>query len=94
MLSSVSLPKGLLSVGRSAFNGCESLDKITLPNKVKSIGVYAFRNIPNIKITIPKSVESIADNAFEGCKNVVICGEKGSFAEEFSIQKRFKFKPL
>lgn len=93
-LSSISLPKGLLSVGRSAFNGCESLSKIKLPNTVKSIGVYAFRNIPDIKITIPKSVESIADNTFDGCKNVVICGEKGSFAYEFAVEKGFKFKSI
>ena len=56
------------SIGRSAFNRCESLTSINLPSTIKSIEMYAFLNCSSLKsITIPKSTASIANEAFNGC---------------------------
>ena len=57
----------LTSIGEGAFNGCESLESITIPDGVKSIGNYAFEECALESITIPGSVLSIGDNAFKEC---------------------------
>ena len=52
-----------------AFICCESLQSITIPNSVKSIGSRAFRNCESLQsITIPNSVTKIGDGAFSWCK--------------------------
>ena len=59
------------SIGKAAFEECESLTSITIPNSVASIGVSAFawcRSLTNI--TIPDSVTSIGKAAFEGCTSL------------------------
>lgn len=56
------------AIGDFAFNGCENLTNIDIPNSVTSIGSYAFQRCINLKsIDIPNSVTSIDDSAFEGC---------------------------
>ena len=58
----------LTSIGDGAFNWCESLESITIPDGVKSIGNHAFAGCSALEsITIPDSVLSIGDSAFEGC---------------------------
>ena len=58
----------LTSIGDGAFNWCESLESITIPDGVKSIGNYAFAGCSALEsITIPDSVLNIGDSAFEGC---------------------------
>ena len=48
-----------------AFICCESLQSITIPNSVKSIGSRAFRNCESLQsITIPNSVTKIGNYAF------------------------------
>ena len=59
------------SIESQAFEECESLTSITIPNSVASIGVSAFawcRSLTNI--TIPDSVTSIGKAAFEGCTSL------------------------
>ena len=51
-----------------AFFCCESLQSITIPNSVKSIGDGAFRVCESLQsITIPNSVTSIGEGAFSTC---------------------------
>ena len=58
----------LTSIGEGAFNWCESLESITIPDGVKSIGNHAFAGCSALEsITIPDSVLNIGDSAFEGC---------------------------
>ena len=58
----------LTSIGDGAFNWCESLESITIPDSVLSIGYSAFEGCTALKnITIPGSVLSIGDNAFKEC---------------------------
>ena len=51
-----------------AFSGCYSLQSITIPNSVTSIGDYAFSSCNSLQsVTIPNSVRNIGNNAFRGC---------------------------
>ena len=66
----ISIPSGILSIGESAFNGCNGLTSITIPNTMKSIGDCAFNKCGLTSITIPSSVSSIGSNAFDECEKL------------------------
>ncbi len=56
------------SIGESAFDGCNSLTSITIPNSVTSIGYRAFCYCTGLtSITIPNSVTSIGIFTFSNC---------------------------
>ena len=59
------------SIGKSAFNECENLTSITIPNSVTEIGEYAFEDCSGLtSITIPNSVTEIGDRAFSDCSGL------------------------
>ncbi|NBI88928.1 leucine-rich repeat domain-containing protein, partial [Lachnospiraceae bacterium] len=52
-----------------AFKNCSSLENITIPNTVTSIGSSAFADCNSLAhITIPNSVTNISDHAFSRTK--------------------------
>jgi len=56
---------GVKTIADSAFNDCDSLTSITIPDSVTSIGTSAFENCSSLtSITIPDSVRSIGGSAF------------------------------
>ena len=58
----------ITSIEERAFEECESLTSITIPNGVTSIGWHAFSWCKSLtNITIPGSVTSIGKAAFGGC---------------------------
>ena len=75
-LISVTIADSVTSIGDSAFNGCESLTTIRLPNSLTEIPAFVFSNCKSLtSINIPDSVTSIGDGAFSGCEslnNVII----------------------
>jgi len=63
----VKIPDTVISIGDCAFLG-QHLLSLTLGNKVKYIGAFAFSELKELKsIEIPNSVISLGHNAFEGC---------------------------
>ena len=59
------------TIGERAFEGCEFIEKITIPNSVTSIGDNAFYRCSSLtSITIPDSVTSIGAYAFENCSSI------------------------
>lgn len=89
VLSSVTLPEGLLSIGDCAFSFCSSLRQIQVPASVERIGVAAFCKSGLMTIQflgIPKVIEA---DVFEGCwllnEIVVPNGSKDVFIRKFGL---------
>ena len=56
------------TIPREAFYECTSLNSVTIPNSVTSIGDYAFYECTSLNsVIIPDSVTSIGVGAFNGC---------------------------
>lgn len=54
-----------------AFNACNTLTEVTLPNTVDEIGYQAFFKCSSLtEITIPEGVTKIGTNAFYGCSQL------------------------
>ena len=59
------------NVGKSAFFGCESLQKVTIGGNVKSLGDSSFRGCVNLEtVTVSGDVSSIGLGTFYGCRNL------------------------
>ncbi|MCD7742174.1 MAG: leucine-rich repeat domain-containing protein [Ruminococcus sp.] len=58
-------------IGNYAFDSCNSLISVTIPDSVVDIGSYAFYCCENLTtVEIPDSVENISDRAFLDCKSL------------------------
>lgn len=67
----VIIKKGIIAIGRNAFNGCYALNSIEIPNSVTSIGSWAFSGCYSLSsIEIPSSITSIDSEAFSGCSSL------------------------
>ena len=89
LLSNVTLPEGLLTIGDCAFSLCSSLRQIQIPASVEHIGVAAFCKSGLITIQflgIPMVIEA---DAFAGClqlKEIVIPrGSRDVFIRKFGF---------
>ena len=61
----------LKTIGKYAFNGCNSLLSIDIPNTVTDLSEYAFSGCSSLQnIKIGSSVMSINKNAFTDCKSL------------------------
>ncbi len=62
---------GLSGIPGYAFDGCTSLQAITLPPQISSIGGDAFRNCTSLKaITVPDNVTSMGIYVFYNCSSL------------------------
>lgn len=71
----VVIEDGVTSIGDGAFMFCENLTEIVLPNSIKSIGAFAFKECNISEIVISDAVTTIGNCSFQNCKmleNVVI----------------------
>ena len=70
-LTSLTLPSGVTSIGKSAFSGCSGLTSLTIPSGVTSIGDWAFADCSGLtSLTIPSGVTEIGDRTFEDCSGL------------------------
>lgn len=68
-IKDVEIGDGVTRIGTYAFFNCDnSMDTVSIPGSVKSIGHHAFRSSEQLKtITIAEGVETIGRRVFEGC---------------------------
>ena len=68
LVTDLTIPNGVTSIGSYAFKGCTGLTSVTIGNGVTSIGYYAFSGCTGLtSVEIPNSVTSIGSSAFYGC---------------------------
>jgi hypothetical protein len=69
-ITSVTVKKGVESIGNSAFAGCTKLKKVTVKSTtLKSIGSKAFygcKNLKSISLNKTKVLKTVGKNAFKG----------------------------
>ncbi len=66
--SHVIIPDGVCKIGRRAFENCIGIDELTIPESVKVIDDYAFRDKGSIeKINFCGALERIGTCAFQRC---------------------------
>lgn len=65
----VVIKEGITSIGKGSFSAC-SIDKLSLPDSLTTIGASAFSGayckMPT-SVTIPKNVKKIGNHVFDGC---------------------------
>ena len=70
-ITNMTIGKGVISIGDSAFVGCDDLASIKIPNTVTSIGEGAFIACHSLTaVTIPDSVTSLGPRLFWNCHNL------------------------
>lgn len=73
ILTSISLPSSLISIGDYAFSGCSRLlGNLPISASITSIGNYAFSGCSSItgNLIIPSSLTSINSYSFSGCRSL------------------------
>lgn len=66
----VKLPEGVEKIGEYAFCNCKNLEKINLPDSIKSIGTGAFGFSALTSVTIPNSIVEIRWHTFWNCEKL------------------------
>ena len=75
----------ITSLPNNTFSSCNSLDDVTLPSALDSIGDQAFMNCNKLAIIeLPSKLKSIGESAFSGCvslKNITLGSELTSIGK-------------
>jgi len=67
----LTLPKGIVKIGKEAFKDCKTITAIILPEGLTSIGDGAFQGCVDLeKLFLPNSLRSMGSRAFYGCRNL------------------------
>ena len=71
VLTSLTIPSSVTSIGLWAFEGCSGLTSLIIPSSVTSIERSAFKDCSGLtSLTIPSSVTEIGKSVFEGCSGL------------------------
>lgn len=88
-LREVYFGNGLRTIGNQAFQHCQGIEKITIPDSTLTIGDYAFVECFSAKfLSIGRNLKHIGDNAFRGCtglSNALLLPEGLTHIGEFAF---------
>ena len=70
LITTVTIQKGVQSIGASAFSNCENLSEVILPETVEFIGEYALKSTKITSITIPEGITGINIGIFAYCSRL------------------------
>ena len=71
LLTRISIPNTVRTIGINAFYNCAGLTDITFPESVTSISDYSFYGCKGLfHVTIPNSILSIGQNSFQECNHL------------------------
>ena len=70
-LKDITIPEGMVSIGKYAFASCSGLRTIRIPNSAISIEEHAFYNCYNLDgVILPENVTNIGQSAFASCNSM------------------------
>ena len=70
-ITSVTVEKGVTTIGEWAFSDCDSLTSVVIPDSVTTIGDWAFSSCNSLaSVVIPDSVTTIGNYAFWSCDSL------------------------
>ena len=69
-LRSITLPKTLRKIEYKAFENCQNLKNITLPEGIENIGEWCFYESALESIAFPSSLKTIEKGAFYQCRSL------------------------
>ena len=65
------IPEGVECLGERVFDGCEKLEYVKLPSRLREIGHGAFANCKSLKsIRIPEGVKKLGEDVFKFCEQL------------------------
>lgn len=81
---SVQVPKGVVKIAGYAFNQCELLEHVELPEKLRSIETAGFTSCPRLQsINIPTTVGYLFSSAFVNCPLLVVTCHRKNLSKDF-----------
>ena len=90
--ATLKLPAGISEIEEQAFYGSAALDRVVVPDGVKSIGSQAFAGSSLTSINLPRSITSIADDAFANSPDVKATVKAGSYAMTYCAENGIDFE--
>lgn len=69
-LTSATLPPSLVEIREGAFEGCEKLTALTIPDSVAKIGPGAFCETALTELVLPSSLTQLAPRTFRRCRRL------------------------